>query len=257
MVLFILSSLASEMICLPTDDVTRLLLNFVLVCIAGGVFAQEQVGGTPAVDKPKTKPSPSWKVSLSLEEGTEYAEALDEAVVEGSLINLQIADVANCEITLNGGQHVAIPNADGSFRFNGVGWGSYALGVSHPYLAFDKILLEVSLRQSVLQVSGFQYSLEAGKGAKLPYPMRLSPIGWQEFFQGRDEFNLLGLLKNPMILIGLVCMGLMVLLPKVQSSLDHEVLQELSQSPAIGGGAANAEGGSYVSPFVSALASRS
>eukprot|EP00922_Rhytidocystis_sp_ex-Travisia-forbesii_P033598 GHVS01049910.1.p1 GENE.GHVS01049910.1~~GHVS01049910.1.p1 ORF type:complete len:244 (+),score=39.01 GHVS01049910.1:133-864(+) len=178
---------------------------------------------------------------------------LPEVTIDGSILKISAAEVARTVVSLNGGRYEAIPNKDGKFSINSVPVGSYLLTVVHPILVFQPLLVEVGLRHPVMKISVSLYSVEHGKGASSPYPLMLLPVGQQTYFTRREEFNLLALVKNPMMLIGLVCMGLMVLLPKLQNTLDPEALNEMTQAGGALGGGMAASDGAYVSPFVRAI----
>lgn len=63
---------------------------------------------------------------------------------------------------------------------------------------------------------------EHGKGAKLKYPLGLAPSGTFNYLEQREEFNVLSVFKSPMAIIGLVSMGAMFFLPKLQSMVEEE-----------------------------------
>eukprot|EP00922_Rhytidocystis_sp_ex-Travisia-forbesii_P012605 GHVS01018993.1.p1 GENE.GHVS01018993.1~~GHVS01018993.1.p1 ORF type:complete len:255 (-),score=30.19 GHVS01018993.1:119-883(-) len=184
---------------------------------------------------------------------TKKATDLTETTVDGYILNIPSAEISRTVISLNGGRYQGIPNKDGTFAIHAVPAGSYILTAVHPTLVFHPLLLEVSSRHQTMKISVSLYSLEHGKATTVMYPLKLTPASQQSYFMKREEFNVLALVKNPMMLIGLVCMGLMVLLPKVQSSLDPEALQEMSQAGGALGGGGTGGDGAYVSPFVQAI----
>eukprot|EP00921_Rhytidocystis_pertsovi_P024771 GHVQ01039870.1.p1 GENE.GHVQ01039870.1~~GHVQ01039870.1.p1 ORF type:complete len:249 (-),score=30.58 GHVQ01039870.1:190-936(-) len=184
---------------------------------------------------------------------TPAASAIPDATVEGFLVHMPDSATSRCFVTLNGGQYQTTPNRDGSFFFNGVAVGQYILEVHHPHFAFRPLFVECSLRQSVVTTTAYMHTIEHGRGQKVFYPLQIAAAATHHYFQVREEFNILALVRNPMILIGLVGMGLMLLLPKLQNSIDPEALQELGQGAPGGGGG---DSGEAASKFVQSLVNR-
>lgn len=123
-----------------------------------------------------------------------------------------------CKILLHGSPHFEVlPTSDGSFVVDNVPEGQYMLQVSHPQLRFDPVYIEaVRKGPGQLKVAAHLLDFSHGKGLKLKYPLGLAPSDVTNYFEKREEFNILSVLKNPMMLIGLVTCGMVFLMPKVQ-----------------------------------------
>ena len=62
----------------------------------------------------------------------------------------------------------------------------------------------------------------------LRYPIVLTPRQKAEYFVERQAFNLLGMLKNPMILMMVAMGGLVLGMPYIIKNLDPEVVKEMN-----------------------------
>eukprot|EP00913_Durusdinium_trenchii_P020840 g19579.t1 len=116
-------------------------------------------------------------------------------------------------VILDGGAVSTLPVSDGHFALNGVTAGPHLLQVVHPLLSFDPVRIEATEGSGGLKMSAYIADFEHGKGVKLKYPLGLAPSG---------EFNVISVFKSPMAIIGLVSMGAMFFLPKLQSMVEEE-----------------------------------
>eukprot|EP00434_Breviolum_minutum_P032232 symbB.v1.2.028506.t1/scaffold3027.1/size65053/4 len=109
------------------------------------------------------------------------------------------------------------------FALNGVSVGPHLLQVVHPLLSFDPVRIEAVDTSGSVEIQGaYMADFEHGKGAKLKYPLGLAPSGTFNYLEQREEFNVLSVFKSPMAIIGLVSMGAMFFLPKLQSMVEEE-----------------------------------
>ncbi|CAE7040131.1 EMC7 [Symbiodinium sp. CCMP2456] len=139
------------------------------------------------------------------------------------------AGLAAARVILDGGLLSTLPASDGHFALNGVAVGPHILQVVHPLLSFDPVTAEGS---AGLKMSAYIADMEHGKGVKLKYPLGLAPSGAFSYLEKREEFNVLSVFKSPYALFGLVSMGAMLFLPKLQSMVEEEKerqQQELQQ----------------------------
>mmetsp|Transcript_32366 Transcript_32366/g.60927 ORF Transcript_32366/g.60927 Transcript_32366/m.60927 type:complete len:197 (-) Transcript_32366:54-644(-) len=142
--------------------------------------------------------------------------------------------LAAARVILDGGLMSALPASDGHFALSGVPAGPHLLQVVHPLLSFDPVRVEyVPEKASGQEISAFIADMEHGKGVKLKYPLGLAPSGAFSYLEKREEFNLLSVFKSPYAIFGVVSMGAMFFLPKLQSMVEEEKerqQQELQQS---------------------------
>ncbi|CAE7744489.1 EMC7 [Symbiodinium sp. CCMP2592] len=142
------------------------------------------------------------------------------------------AGLAAARVILDGGLLSALPASDGHFALNGVAVGPHILQVVHPLLSFDPVRVEAAEGSAGLKMSAYIADMEHGKGVKLKYPLGLAPSGAFSYLEKREEFNVLSVFKSPYALFGLVSMGAMLFLPKLQSMVEEEKerqQQELQQ----------------------------
>jgi len=136
----------------------------------------------------------------------------------------------------DGEQYQAFLRKDGVFIFDEVGAGSYLLQVLSTQYSFSNVRIDVSSRNNG-QVRAFK--AEPGSSSKeaavLPYPLKLEPDRIMDYFMVREGFQIMSLLKNPMLIMLGVTLIMTLVLPKMMSSIDPEALQEMQ------GGATNAQ----------------
>ena len=102
--------------------------------------------------------------------------------------------------------------------------GFYTVYFSHPFLRFDPVTVQVSAGA----VSAFTYDpVRTGVAQPLAYPLAVVPLGVQSPYVLEEEFNAFQFLKNPMVIMGLVMVGLVWLIPKLQGSVSPEEMQEM------------------------------
>ncbi|PVU96764.1 hypothetical protein BB559_002272 [Furculomyces boomerangus] len=135
-------------------------------------------------------------------------------------------------IILNGGQKVGFLQADGSFYINNVGLGEHTLEVENVEYTFPKLLLKIEIKDEKAVVSawyyepGYEYSLEA---KSLPFPLKISALQKRIFIMEREGFNILGMFKNPYMLMVGVSMVIIFFVPKLQESMTEEEIEVSNQ----------------------------
>eukprot|EP00927_Polykrikos_kofoidii_P010740 TRINITY_DN14533_c0_g1_i1.p1 TRINITY_DN14533_c0_g1~~TRINITY_DN14533_c0_g1_i1.p1 ORF type:complete len:212 (+),score=51.99 TRINITY_DN14533_c0_g1_i1:62-637(+) len=126
------------------------------------------------------------------------------------------------KVIVDGGRFQALPTADGYFSVPGVSLGAHLLEVVHPVLCFDPVLVEAQLKGGTPRLNAFLTDLEHGKGAKLKYPLGLAPSETYQYFEKREDFNILSIFKSPMAIMGVFCCAVTFVLPKLQPMLEEE-----------------------------------
>ncbi|KAJ0124912.1 hypothetical protein J7T55_006255 [Diaporthe amygdali] len=136
-----------------------------------------------------------------------------------------------------------------TFAFHNVSEGSYLLDVHSPTHVFAPLRIDV-----VPVVSGAGQTEKDEKTAKLKVnawetyrgndwnnkgesavvtnggALEVKVLGSKNFFVERSGFNVLSILKNPMILLGLVSMGIFFGMPYLVDNMDPEMKKEWEES---------------------------
>lgn len=137
---------------------------------------------------------------------------------------------ANVKVILNGGDRVSFIRSDGYFSFYDVPAGTHLIEVVAMGYLFSPVRVNVNAR---LHGKIQAYQTEN----RIPLnELVLEPMREEYYYEKREPFSLLGLLKSPMgLMIGF--MGVAVfLLPKLMESIDPEEMkraqEEMRNQPA-------------------------
>ncbi|EMD87623.1 hypothetical protein COCC4DRAFT_134344 [Bipolaris maydis ATCC 48331] len=144
-----------------------------------------------------------------------------------------------------------------TFNFNNVSAGSYLATVHCRDYAFEPLRIDVTLEEAV-EGSGDKREVirawqtflgnewdnkgesrgEGGNGLVI----EARPVAPKYFYQERQGFSPLSFLKNPMILMAIVSMGLIFGMPKLMENMDPEMKEEFEQmqkNGVLGSGSTN------------------
>eukprot|EP01102_Stenamoeba_stenopodia_P017601 TRINITY_DN6335_c0_g2_i2.p1 TRINITY_DN6335_c0_g2~~TRINITY_DN6335_c0_g2_i2.p1 ORF type:complete len:250 (-),score=65.85 TRINITY_DN6335_c0_g2_i2:254-1003(-) len=122
---------------------------------------------------------------------------------------------------------IAIPRVGGKFIFHEVPVGSYLLEVLSTEYEYPPLRVDVSTKFTGKLRA--RHLLNPSNHAAVP--LVLTPERSVRYFEVREPFNVLGLLKNPMFLMLGFTLVMLVILPKMMSSLGNEAVEELQNSP--------------------------
>jgi len=67
------------------------------------------------------------------------------------------------------------------------------------------------------------------KGQKEAVPLALRPVSQAEYFQKRQPYNVLGLLKNPMVIMMGVTLLLVIVFPRLMANMSPEEKEAMSK----------------------------
>ena len=67
----------------------------------------------------------------------------------------------------------------------------------------------------------------------IPHPLELTAHASYEYYEPRQGFSILSILKNPMLLMMIVSVGMMVLMPKMMEGLDPEQKEQMQKQMAM------------------------
>ncbi|KAE9410901.1 hypothetical protein BT96DRAFT_242326 [Gymnopus androsaceus JB14] len=121
---------------------------------------------------------------------------------------------------------------DGSFAIPNVPSGTYLLSViSHDYI-FDQLRIDVT--SEVVEAHPYVPGtpMNPPSSILLPYPVRLSAQQKFNYFIPLESFNIMGMLKSPMILIMIFGGGLVLGMPYLMKSMDPESLEDFKREQA-------------------------
>ncbi|KAH9867657.1 hypothetical protein IAQ61_008251 [Plenodomus lingam] len=144
-----------------------------------------------------------------------------------------------------------------TFNFNNVSAGSYLATVHCRDYAFEPLRIDVSIEEAVEgsgekkeMIRAWQTFLgnewdnkgesrgEGGNGLVI----EARPLAKKYFYQERQGFSPLSFLKNPMILMAVVSMGLIFGMPKLMENMDPEMkeeFEEMQKTGVLGSGSTN------------------
>ncbi|KAJ2050840.1 hypothetical protein H4S04_002364 [Coemansia sp. S16] len=164
--------------------------------------------------------------------------------VRGSIVASDIlSDVSQlatrAQVVLNGGEHRAFIQKDGTFAVDNVKLGDSLLEIASSEYAFPKIHVRISLKEAVegKEEEGGRASIAAryvqigsewsDNAPVLAYPLRISASDKYDFFTERQGFSIITMFSNPyMMMVGASLLAVFIL-PKLQANIDPEALKEL------------------------------
>lgn len=115
-------------------------------------------------------------------------------------------DPFSLRVVLDGGVSTVFASpADGSFSFPNVGSGVHSVEVFHADFIFSRFTVDAGGAEPV--VSEFRYPGAPRLAAALP--LELSPVAQAAHWEERPPSQLWGMLRNPMVIIGVAALGLM------------------------------------------------
>ncbi|KAH7420789.1 hypothetical protein KP509_13G022600 [Ceratopteris richardii] len=137
----------------------------------------------------------------------------------------------NIKVILNAGQRVAFVRPDGYFAFSGIPAGTHLLEVVAPGYFFSPVRVDVSAR-----LNGQLQAFLTETRRVISEPLMFEPLREEEYFEKREPFSIMGLLKSPMgLMVGFMVMAVF-LLPKLMENIDPEEMkrmqEEMRNSPA-------------------------
>jgi len=67
----------------------------------------------------------------------------------------------------------------------------------------------------------------------IPHPLELMAHASYQYYEPRQGFSIFSILKNPMLLMMIVCVGGMMFMPKMMENLDPEQKEQMQQQMAM------------------------
>ncbi|KAG0629225.1 hypothetical protein M758_1G086800 [Ceratodon purpureus] len=132
---------------------------------------------------------------------------------------------ANIKVIINAGEQVSFIRTDGSFSFEGVPGGTYLLEVAALGYFFPMVRVDVSSR-----LPGEIRASYIEGPRRISGSLVLEPLREENYYEIREPFSLMGLLKSPMgLMIGFMVICVF-LLPMLMDSIDPEEMKRLQET---------------------------
>jgi len=130
------------------------------------------------------------------------------------------------QVSLNNGEYLTYSRIDGSFIFYDIPPGVHQLDVHSMTYHFGQIKI-LLVEDSMDVPKCLEYSYPGATKQPVKYPLVMTTYATYDYFEPKRGFSLFGILKNPMVLMMLVSVGLMLGMPKLMEGLDPEEKEEM------------------------------
>mmetsp|Transcript_7005 Transcript_7005/g.10030 ORF Transcript_7005/g.10030 Transcript_7005/m.10030 type:complete len:220 (-) Transcript_7005:92-751(-) len=152
----------------------------------------------------------------------------DLATIAGKLVLPDDTPVNNTRIVLNDGEYTTYSKLDGSFSVYNVGPGVHLLDVySHKHM-FSQVKIQL-LAGAMDDPKCIEYVFPGAPKTTTKHPLVLTAHAKYEYFEPRQGFSIMGIFKNPMLLMMIVSGGLMFLMPKMMENLEPEEQERMKK----------------------------
>uniref|UniRef100_A0A7S3J511 ER membrane protein complex subunit 7 beta-sandwich domain-containing protein n=1 Tax=Euplotes harpa TaxID=151035 RepID=A0A7S3J511_9SPIT len=124
--------------------------------------------------------------------------------------------------------YVSYLYSNGVVKFTNVPVGNYIMRIDDVNFFYDSFAIEVFKHKDKEVVRAFNYDIKNGKGGQIKHPVIFSPTIPKIYDEIKEPFSVLSLLKNPMVLMMLVSLGMVVLMNKMPKP-DKEQMAEMNK----------------------------
>ena len=132
-------------------------------------------------------------------------------------------------VVIDGGKYRGFLKSNGAFTINRVLPGSYLVEVVSPNHVFEPARVDISSKTGKIRARRSNL-LKPSQVLHLPYPLRFKTEEQANFFEKRESWSMLSMLKNPMILLLVAPVILMLIIPRLMKSVDPEYQKEMQES---------------------------
>ncbi|KAI9735258.1 MAG: hypothetical protein M1834_001848 [Cirrosporium novae-zelandiae] len=150
----------------------------------------------------------------------------------------------SASLTTLGTYQKTLLNRNNEFEFRNVGSGSYLMEIHCRDFTFAPLRVDVGESEKVQVWQTFRGNEWDNRGERLDErPIEAKVLGQKAYYEIRSGFSPLSLLKNPMILLAVVAMGIMFGMPYLLDNMDPEMraeFEEQQKNNPLAGGAAGA-----------------
>ncbi|KAK1613032.1 hypothetical protein QYE76_036705 [Lolium multiflorum] len=133
------------------------------------------------------------------------------------------AKTSNTKVILNGGQKVTFARPDGYFAFHNVPAGTHLIEVSSLGYFFSPVRVDISARNP----GHIQAALTENR--RVLNELVLEPLKAEQYYEVREPFNIMSLLKSPMgLMVGFMVLMVFVM-PKMMENIDPEEIKQAQE----------------------------
>jgi hypothetical protein len=141
--------------------------------------------------------------------------------IRGRLLLPDQTPLNSTRLTLNDGTFSTYTLPDGSFTFHRVPPGVHLLDVQSRQHHFSQVKIQL-LEEAMDSPKCIEYIYPGSPKQAIPHPLELTAHASYQYYEPRQGFSILGIFKNPMLLMMLVMGGMMFIMPKMMENLDPE-----------------------------------
>ncbi|KAM0832209.1 hypothetical protein ACQ4PT_065046 [Festuca glaucescens] len=133
------------------------------------------------------------------------------------------AKTSNTKVILNGGQKVTFARPDGYFAFHNVPARTHLIEVSSLGYFFSPVRVDISARNP----GHIQAALTENR--RVLNELVLEPLKAEQYYEVREPFNIMSLLKSPMgLMVGFMVLMVFVM-PKMMENIDPEEIKQAQE----------------------------
>ena len=136
-------------------------------------------------------------------------------------------DLENTRILVDDGQYVAFLRPDGTFSIPGLASNSYVVEVSSPRNVYEPVRVDINSKGKIR--TRRLNLIQPSDVTMLRYPLSFESKGYPNYFFKRDQFRIIDIIFNPMVLMMILPLFLVLVLPKIMNQ-DPELQRELQQT---------------------------
>jgi hypothetical protein len=138
------------------------------------------------------------------------------------------ATLNSTRLTLNDGSLTTYTLPDGSFVFHRVPPGVHLLDVQSREHHFSQVKIQL-LEEAMDSPKCVEYVYPGAQKQAVPHPLELTAHASYQYYEPREGFSILGIFKNPMLLMMIVMGGMMFVMPKMMENLDPEQKEQMQR----------------------------
>lgn len=139
--------------------------------------------------------------------------------------------LTDTKVYLKGGCFIGFLRENGSFIINKVPPGSYIVEVVSSNYVYEPVRVDINTKGK-FRARRINY-MQSSQITPLPYPLKLKALGPARYFQIREQWRLIDLFCNPMVLMMVLPLACIMLLPHIMNDSvakkDMEQLQDLTK----------------------------
>lgn len=209
----------------------RSLLCFALVALVSLLVSPQQFASAATASSATDSAAVATSASASATASTSDLYTLNGAVKLPPGTPLSTTSFVGARVLLTSAavQHTAIVRGDGSFSVPRLGGRSYIVDVHMADWTFPQVRLELTRKNGKVTAKASLVNSARTKLSTSPQ-LLLRPSMPAQYFQQRESVNIWAYLKSPMVIMMLITLVMVVVMPRMMSSMDPAELQEMQVS---------------------------